>query len=149
MIKVHETWFWHRRMGHVNFDSLVNINKTQEVCDLSKLSKLDISICTSYQCSKKARVELKTKEYYTYITLDLFHTNICHPIRTQIQRCETHFILFIYDFTRSMWIMLLKEKSYTLKKFKVFKAQVENERDMKIKCLQSDRWKDLTSRELQ
>lgn len=48
-------------------------------------------------------------------------------------------MLLIDDFTRATWIVLLKEKSEEFKHFKQFKAQVENEKDLKIKFLRSDR----------
>lgn len=48
-------------------------------------------------------------------------------------------MFFIYDFTIATWIMLLKEKSEFLKYFKMFKAQLENERDLNINLLRSDR----------
>jgi len=37
------------------------------------------------------------------------------------------------------WIDLLKQKDEAFDKFKVFKDLVENELDLKIKCLRSDR----------
>ena len=37
------------------------------------------------------------------------------------------------------WIRFLKHKDEAFKKFQIFKALVENELDLKIKCLRSDR----------
>jgi hypothetical protein len=31
MGKIDESWFWHKRMGHINFDNLVKINTKQVV----------------------------------------------------------------------------------------------------------------------
>ena len=50
---------------------------------------------------------------------------------------EHYFILFIDDYTRMNWVYFLKEKSKEFKKFKAFKAHVENETDLKLKCLRS------------
>ena len=52
---------------------------------------------------------------------------------------EQYYILFIDDFSRMCWIGLLKHKDEAFKKFQIFKALVENELDLKIKCLRSDR----------
>lgn len=41
-------------------------------------------------------------------------------------------MVLIDDFTRATWIVLLKEKSKEFNHFKKFKAQVENEQDLKI-----------------
>jgi hypothetical protein len=37
------------------------------------------------------------------------------------------------------WVGLLKHKFEAFEKFKIFKAQVENEMDLKIKCIRLDR----------
>ena len=44
-------------------------------------------------------------------------------------------MLLIDDYTRMTWVTFLKEKSEEFEKFKYFKALVENETDLKIKCL--------------
>jgi hypothetical protein len=51
---------------------------------------------------------------------------------------EHYFILFIDDYTMMTWVSFLKKKSEALKKIKAFKSHVENETDLKIKCLRSD-----------
>ena len=48
-------------------------------------------------------------------------------------------MLLIDDNTRMTWVTFLKEKSKAFEKFKSFKSLVENETDLKIKCLKSDR----------
>ena len=59
-------------------------------------------------------------------------------MRKKSPRGEQYFILFIDDFTRMCWIELLKHKDEAFDNFKVFKALVENNLDLEIKCLRSD-----------
>lgn len=54
-------------------------------------------------------------------------------------------MLFSNDYTRMIWVSFLKEKSEVLYTFKSFKAFVENESDIRIKCLRSDRGGEHTS----
>lgn len=56
-------------------------------------------------------------------------------------------MLLIDDFSCMTWVTFLKEKSKALEKFKVFKALVENEIGLKIKCLRSDNGGGFTSNE--
>jgi transposase InsO family protein len=49
------------------------------------------------------------------------------------------FITFTDDFSRYDYIYPIKERSETLDKFKVFKAEVENQHNIKIKIVRSDR----------
>jgi len=55
--------------------------------------------------------------------------------------------LFIDDFSRMVWLGLMKHKDEAFKKFKSFKALAESKSDHKIKCLRSDRGGEFTSNE--
>jgi transposase InsO family protein len=54
-------------------------------------------------------------------------------------------MLFIDDYTRMTWVTFIKNKSEAFDKFKEFKALVENETEMKIKCLRSYNGGEFTS----
>ena len=56
-------------------------------------------------------------------------------------------ILFIDDFSRFVWLGIMKHKDEAFEKFKSFKALVENESGYKMKCLRSDRGGEFTSNE--
>jgi hypothetical protein len=49
------------------------------------------------------------------------------------------FITFTDDYSRYGYIYLIKERSEALDKFKIFKAEVKNQYDIKIKIVRSDR----------
>jgi hypothetical protein len=49
------------------------------------------------------------------------------------------FITFTDDYSRYGYIYLIKEQSEALDKFKIFKAEVENQHAIKIKIVRSDR----------
>ena len=49
------------------------------------------------------------------------------------------FITFTDDYSRYGYIYPIKEKSEALDKFKIFKAEVENQHDKRIKTARSDR----------
>ena len=58
-----------------------------------------------------------------------------------------YFLNFTDDLRRYGYIYLMKHKSETFEKFKVFQSEVENQRDRKIKFLRSDRWGEYLSHE--
>jgi hypothetical protein len=133
---VDESWLWHRRLGHINFENHVKVNNLGVVRNLPKNIKPSNAMCKQCQLGKNTRVRFKTKEY----------TDLCGPTRTKSLQGESYFMLFIDDFTRMSWICFLKEKSEALNKFKAFKTLVENERETKIKCLRSDNSGEFTSK---
>ena len=49
------------------------------------------------------------------------------------------FITFTDDYSRFGYIYPIKERTEALDKFKIFKAEVENQHDLKIKIVRSDR----------
>jgi hypothetical protein len=45
------------------------------------------------------------------------------------------------DYSRYEYIYLIKERLEALDKFKIFKAEVENQHDIKINIVRSDCWR--------
>lgn len=133
---MNEGWLWHKRLGHLSFDSLVKINRTKVVRDMPKISKPTSAICEC-QHGKHTGVSLKSKECSTSRPIELVHTYLCGPTRTPTLLGERYSMLFIDDYTRMVWVSFLKEKSEALDTFKSLKALVENESDLIIKCRRS------------
>jgi transposase InsO family protein len=94
-------------------------------------------------------MSFKTKEYATSKPLELVHTYLYGPTRTKSLQGESYFMLLIDDYTRMNWVTFLKNKSEAFEIFKAFKALVEKEIDMKIKCLRSDNGGEFTTIEFE
>ena len=45
VVRLDDTWLWHKRLCHVNLDNLISISHMKRVRDLPKLKKLDNLIC--------------------------------------------------------------------------------------------------------
>jgi hypothetical protein len=133
-----ESWLWHKRLGHINFENLIQLNKKEAIRDLPVIKNLSSSLCKQCQHGKQTRVKFKTKEHSTTKPLEIVHADVCGPMRTAGLKGEIYFLLFVDDFTRMTWMFLLKKKSETFICFQTFKESTENECNMKIKCLRSD-----------
>lgn len=48
-----------------------------------------------------------------------------------------YFVLFFNDFSRNLWIYVIKRKDGVFEIFKIFKILVENQSEKKIKVLQT------------
>ena len=70
--------------------------------------------------------------------LEIVHTDICGPFPMKSVDGYDSFITFIYDYSRFGYIYPIKERSEALDKFKIFKAEVENQHNLKIKVVRSD-----------
>ena len=69
------------------------------------------------------------------------------PFRKRTPQGEEYLILFIDDFSRFVWLGLMKHRDEAFEKFKSFKAMAKKQSGHKIKCLRSDRGGEFTSNE--
>jgi hypothetical protein len=74
---VFESWLWHRRLGHINFDNLVKFNNLGVVRNFPKITKPSNPMCRHCQLGKQTRIRFKTKEYATSKHIEIVHTNLC------------------------------------------------------------------------
>jgi hypothetical protein len=70
--------------------------------------------------------------------LEIIHIDISAPFPIQFVVGFDSFITFMDDFSRYGYIYPIKERSKALDKFKIFKAEVENQHNIKIKIVTSD-----------
>ncbi|XP_059075169.1 uncharacterized protein LOC131875152 [Cryptomeria japonica] len=75
--------------------------------------------------------------------------DLCGPTRTRSLYGDKYFMIFIDDYTRMTWVTFLKHKSEAFHRFKVFRKMVENESDLRIKCLRSNQEGEYTSNEFE
>ena len=70
--------------------------------------------------------------------LEVIHTDISGPYVATLCR-NFYFITFIDDYSRYGYLYLIKEKSESLDKFKIFRTEVEKQLGKIIKVVRSDR----------
>ena len=81
----------------------------------------------------------KTAEARNLALLELVHSDLCEMNGKLTKGGRRYFVTFIDDCTRFCYVYLLKTKDEALHYFKVYKAEVENQLEKKIKRLRSDR----------
>ena len=124
-----------------------NVSKKRAISIFPKIIKLPNHVCRHCLHGKKTRKRFKVKEHTTSQLLEIIHTDLCGPTTTKIFQGEYYCMLLIDDYTRMTWVEFLKEKSEAFMKFKAFKALVENEANLKIKCIRLDNGGEFTSNE--
>jgi hypothetical protein len=70
--------------------------------------------------------------------LEIIHTDICCLFPVKYMDGFDSFITFTDDFSRYSYIYPIKEQSKVLDKIKIFKAEVKNQHNIKIKLVRSD-----------
>ena len=144
---INDSWLWHKRFYHINFDSIMRTSRIFSIRDFPKIVKPTNTICKECVLEKHNKNSFPSNQF-TYIgKLEIIHTYISGPTNTKGFYGERYFMIIVDDFSRMMWVAFLIEKYKEFDKFKIFKNRVKNESGMKIKCLRSDRGGEFTSNE--
>jgi hypothetical protein len=126
---------WHNRLGHVN---------TRKLHDMSVLNLIPHSV---NDMVNKCRICLKMKIFRksfpkidrSSTLLQLVHSDVCDMHSNPTRGGKKYFVTFIDDFSKLCYVYLLFSKDEVLENFKIYKTEVENQCDARIKCLRSDR----------
>ncbi|KAM0973674.1 hypothetical protein ACFX2C_016966 [Malus domestica] len=139
------TLIWHRRMGHLNVNSLKLLQEKEMVLGLPEI-KTTNNVCEGCTLGKHCRdsFQRETTSRAT-VPLELVHTDVCGPMQTITKAGNRYFLTFIDDCTRMCWVYFLRYKSDVFNVFKKFKVTVELQSGYKLKKLRSDRGGEYTS----
>ncbi len=130
---------WHQRYGHLYIQGLKLLANKEMVTGLPSIGELE-KVCEGCALGKQTRKPFpKGKAKRDNQKLELIHTDICGPMRTESHAGSKFFLLFIDDFSRMNWVYFLSHKSEAFEHFKKFKVLVEKQCNQKIKILRSDR----------
>lgn len=71
--KEDNSWLWHKRLCHINFDSIVKVSKKKSVRGLLEITKPDRGICKDCQLGKLIGTSFSSKSFSAENVLDLVH----------------------------------------------------------------------------
>jgi hypothetical protein len=127
---------WHSRLCHINFgcmSRLVGLNLIPKF-NLVKKSKCHVCVESKQPCKPHKAATARNSA-----PLELIHSDLCEMNGELIKGGKRYFMTFIDDCTRFCYVYLLKSKDEALHYFKIYKVEVENQLERKIKRLLSDR----------
>ena len=81
--KVNDSWLWHKRFCHINFDSIVRTSKVFSVRDFLKIVKPTNIICKDFVLEKHNRSSFPSKKFTTTVKLDIVHIDPSGPKRLE------------------------------------------------------------------
>ena len=133
---------WHARLGHVNLNSI------KRMMSLNLIPKASIDL--KQKCETCIQAKQPRKSFTTCIEretnlFELVHSDVCDSNDVLTRGGKRYFITFIDDFSKYYYVYLVNHKSELFDKFKVYKIEVENQLERKIKILCSNRGGEYTS----
>nr|GFC84884.1 retrovirus-related Pol polyprotein from transposon TNT 1-94 [Tanacetum cinerariifolium] len=106
-----QAWLWHRRLSHLNFDTINLLSKNDIVVGLPKLKFVKDHLCSSCELGKAKR-----KSFHTKLTpsskrrLQLLHMDLCGPMRVASINGERYVLVIVDDYSRYTWTHFLRSK---------------------------------------
>jgi len=94
--------------------------------------------CAQIKAGKMSRLPFPKSGSRGQELLSLVHSDLMGPITPATIGQRQYVLTFIDDKTRRAWVYLLKSKDETFERFKIWKAEAENQTGKKLKVLRSD-----------
>ena len=129
------TYFWHCRLGHVNEKRILKLHQDGLIHSFDLES---FETCESCLLGKMTKAPFVGHNERASDLLGLIHIDVCGPISSIAKGGYQYFITFTDDFSRYGYIYLMRHKSESFEKFKLFKNEVQNQLGKNIKTLRSD-----------
>ncbi|GKD95752.1 putative ribonuclease H-like domain-containing protein, partial [Tanacetum coccineum] len=129
-----ESKLWHRRLGHLNFNTMNKLVKRNLVRGLpSKLFEND-QTCVACQKGRQHRASYKTKiENSISLPLYLLHMDLFGPTFAKSLMKKMYCLVVTDDYSRFTWVFFLATKDETSGILKSFITRIENLVDPKLK----------------
>lgn len=131
-IEISSGSLWHKRLGHVSERGLKEMSKQKLLGD-DVVKSLDF--CELCILGKARKLKFNTVVHCTKGILDYIHSDLWGPARVQSHKGAKYFMTLIDDYSRKVWVYILKHKSEAFNKFKDWCALVENQTDRKVRKL--------------
>ncbi|KAH9704469.1 hypothetical protein KPL70_011474 [Citrus sinensis] len=141
-----KTKLWHMRLAHISEKGLKELSN-QGLLGSDKVTSL--KFCEKCVFRKATRLKFSSGRKETKQTLDYIHSDLWGPSQVPSLGGARYFVSFIDDYSRKVWIYVLKHKSEALGKFKEWVTLIENQTGKKIKRLRIDNGLEYCSKEFE
>uniref|UniRef100_A0A146LH62 Retrovirus-related Pol polyprotein from transposon TNT 1-94 n=3 Tax=Lygus hesperus TaxID=30085 RepID=A0A146LH62_LYGHE len=127
---------WHKRLGHVNPKSMCLLR--DGLADGVNFKNIDADSCVSCLKGKLNRSPFPRSENRATQRLALIHSDLCGPMSEESFGGGRYMMIFVDDYTRKIFVYILRYKNQAFSTFLKVKALLENETNSKIKVLRTD-----------
>jgi transposase InsO family protein len=137
---------WHQCLSHMSEKWLKVLVDRKS---LPSLKFMNLNFCKYCVFGKKCRQKFKAGRNISKGILDYIHLDVLGPSPIVSLGGLSYFVTFLDDYSRKVWVYLLKRKVDVFNTFKQFRALVEKSTDRSIKCLRIDNGCEFTSMEFE
>ena len=136
VVNVDESNVWHSRLCHVNFGCMSRLANLSLIPKFTFVKNSKCLVCVGSKQTRKPHMAAEARDL---APLDLIHSDLCEMNGVLTKGGKKYFMTLIDDSIRFCYIYMLKSKDEVFHYFKIYKAEVENQLERKIKRIRSDR----------
>lgn len=130
-----KTTLWHKRLAHISPRGLSCLFKQGLI---GKSKPVEMSFCEHCILGKASKKSFTKASHTTETRLDYIHSDLWGSSRIATHGEARYFLTLIDDFSRKVWVYMLKTKDEVFGRFVEWKTMIENRTDKKIKYLRTD-----------
>nr|GEW32132.1 hypothetical protein [Tanacetum cinerariifolium] len=120
-----KSWLWHKRLSHLNFDTINDLAKNDLVSSLPKFKYAKEHLCPSCEQGKSKRASHPPKPVpNSKQRLHLLHIDLCGPMRVASINGKRYVMVIVDDYSRYTWVHFLRTKDETPKVIKNFLKKI-------------------------
>nr|GEZ74340.1 hypothetical protein [Tanacetum cinerariifolium] len=135
-----QAWLWHRRLSHLNFDTINLLSKNDIVIGLSKLKFVKDHLCSSCELGKAKRKFFQSKTTPSLKRrLQLLHMDLCGPIRVASINGNKYVLVIVNDYSGYTWTHFLRSKDETPEVLIDFLRLVQRGLHAQVKIVRTDK----------
>ncbi|GKD94136.1 retrovirus-related pol polyprotein from transposon TNT 1-94 [Tanacetum coccineum] len=109
-----QAWLWHRRLSHLNFDTINLLSKNNIVIGLPKLKFVKDHLCSSCELGKAKRKFFHIKTTLSSKRrLQLLHMDLCGLMRVESINGKKYVLVIVDDYSRYTRTHFLRSKDET------------------------------------
>nr|GEU85546.1 retrovirus-related Pol polyprotein from transposon TNT 1-94 [Tanacetum cinerariifolium] len=109
-----QAWLWHRRLSHLNFDTINLLSNNDIVTSFPKLKFVKDHLCSSCELGKAKRKSFQTKTTpSSKRRLQLLHMDLYGPMRVESINGKKYVLVIVDDYSRHTWTHILRPKDKT------------------------------------
>lgn len=116
---------------------------------LPRLKYMNLKFSEDCIYGKKSRHKFKTRKHVSKGIFDYIHSYLRGPSPEVSFGGSSYFVTFIDEYSRTVWIYLVKIKADVFDPFKEYRALVQKNTRMSIKCLRIENGTNFTSKEFE
>ena len=128
---------WHQRLGHPS-------NGVFDLLPVVGTRTKDFSVCDTCLKAKHCREVFHSSENKSNGVFDMIHTDLWGPYRRASLCNSYYFLTIVDDFSRGVWVYLLRDKTQVRETLMNFMALISRQFDKNVKVVRSDNGTEFT-----